>query len=114
MKRLNLYFALVLAFVLAACANLGVQSPATFNQKVLAAHATVTAIANSASTLRAAGKLSDADRDNVVASLRSAEAGIDIATMTYKTNAQAGADKLAATITVLTALQTYLATKGTQ
>ncbi|MEY4377694.1 MAG: hypothetical protein RJB26_2244, partial [Pseudomonadota bacterium] len=51
MKRLNLYFALVLAFVLAACANLGVQSPATFNQKVLAAHATVTAIANSASTL---------------------------------------------------------------
>lgn len=113
MKRLNLYFALVLAFVLAACTGLGVQSPATFNQKVLAAHSTVTAIANSASTLRAAGKLSDADRDNVVSTLRSAEAGIDLAVLTHKTNPQAGGDKLTATITVLTALQAYLATKGT-
>ena len=113
MKRLNLYFALVLAFVLTACASLGVQAPATFNQKALAAHATVTAIANSAATLRTAGKLSDADRDNVVSTLRSAEAGIDMAVLTYKTNAQAGSDKLTATITVLTALQTYLATKGT-
>ena len=113
MKRINLYLALVLAVVLAACASLGVQAPATFNQKVLAAHATVTAIANSAGTLRATGKLSDADRDNVVSTLRSAEAGIDLAVTTYKANPPAGGDKLTATITVLTALQAYLATKGT-
>jgi len=111
-KRLNLYLALVLAFMLAACSNLGVQAPATFNQKVLAAHGTVTAIANTASTLRASGKLSDADRDNIVSTLRSAEAGIDLAVLTFKTNPQAGGDKLTATITVLTALQAYLATKG--
>lgn len=104
----------LLAFALVACASVGVQAPATFNQKVLAAHSTVTAIANSASTLRATGKLSDADRDNVVSTLRSAEAGIDLAVLTYKTNSQAGGDKLTATITVLTALQTYLASKGTQ
>ena len=114
MKRLNLYLALVLAFVLAACTSLGVQAPATFNQKVLAAHSTVTAIANSATSLRAAGKLCDADRYIVVSTLRSAEAGIDLAVLTYKTNPQAGGDKLTATITVLTALQTYLASKGTQ
>ena len=113
MRLTQLFATAVLALVLAACANLGVQAPATFNQKVLAAHATVTAIANSATSLRAAGKLSDADRDNVVSTLRSAEAGIDLAVLTYKTSPQAGGDKLTATITVLTALQAYLATKGT-
>ena len=49
----------------------------------------------------------------MVSTLRSAEAGIDLAVLTYKTNPQAGGDKLTATITVLTALQAYLATKGT-
>jgi len=103
---------LLMAMAITACSSLGVSAPQTFNQKALAAHSTVTAIANSASALRAAGKLSDGDRDNIVATLRSAEAGIDMATLTAKTNPAAGADKLSASIAVLTALQTYLATKG--
>lgn len=105
--------ALALATLMIGCAGLGVSAPQTFNQKAVAAHVTVEGIAKTALSLRQAGKLSDADRDNVVATLRSAEAGIDLATMTAKTNPQAGADKLSATIAVLTALQTYLATKGT-
>lgn len=108
MKRLFLILATAL---LTACAQLGVPAADTFNKKAVAAHNTVTAVAKAATTLRAAGKLSDADRDNVVATLRSAETGIDLATMVAKTDAPAGMTKLDTSIAVLTALQTYLLTK---
>lgn len=101
-----------LMIAVTACTTLGISQPTTFNQKAVAAHATVEGVAKTAASLRATGKLSDADRDNVVASLRSAEMGIDIATMAAKTDPVAGATKLDASIAVLTALQTYLATKG--
>ena len=73
----------------------------------------VMVIVNSVGMLCVVGKLSDVDCDNVVFMLCSVEAGIDLAVLIYKTNPQAGGDKLTATITVLTALQAYLATKGT-
>jgi hypothetical protein len=112
MRLLRAIVLALLAVLFAACTTLGIQAPQTFNQRAVAAHNTVTAIATSALTLRTAGKLSDADRDNVVQTLRTAEAGIDLATLTAKTDPTAGADKLSASIAVLTALQTYLATKG--
>lgn len=111
----GLWLALVLAialFALQACSALGVQAPQTFNAKAVAAHATVEGLAKSALALRAAGKLSDADRDNIVATLRSAESGIDLATLVAKNDPAGGMTKLDASIAVLTALQTYLATKG--
>lgn len=116
MKKFLGYFGGLLAIAVCAlavgCAQLGVSAPATFKQKEVAAHATVEGIAKTALTLRMAGKLSDADRDNVVATLKSAEAGIDLAVMAAKTDPVAGATKLDTSIAVLTALQTYLATKG--
>lgn len=107
-----LAFIAALLLVLAACAQLGVPAADTFNKRLLAGYQTVEAIATSAGSLRAAGKLSDADRDNVVATSRTAIAGLDLARQVHQTNPQAGDDKLSATITVLTALQAYLATKG--
>lgn len=104
-----LMFACALMF--AACAQLGVPAADTFNKRLLAGYQTVETVASTASTLRTAGKLSDADRDNVVATSRTAIAGLDLAKQTHATNPQAGNDKLTATITVLTALQAYLATK---
>ena len=74
MKRLNLYFALVLAFVLAVHRP-GRSVAGHLQPEGAGAHATVTAIANSAGTLRAAGKLSDADRDNVVSTLAQRRGG---------------------------------------
>lgn len=97
---------------IAGCAQLGVQSPETFNQKAVAAHSTVEGIAKTALALRQAGKLSDADRTNIVATLRSAEQGIELATIVSKTDPAGGLTKLDASIAVLTALQAYLATKG--
>lgn len=111
MKRLNYYLAaFVLMFAAAGCAQLPAAD--TFNKKAIAAHNTVAAIAKTATTLRQAGKLSDADRDNIVATLKSAEAGIDLATLAAKTDSTAGMTKLDTSIAVLTALQTYLLTKG--
>lgn len=97
---------------IAGCAQLGVQAPKTFNQKAVAAHATVEGIAKTALSLRQADKLSDADRTNIVATLRSAEQGIELATIVSKTDPAGGLTKLDASIAVLTALQAYLATKG--
>jgi hypothetical protein len=107
-----LFVAMAALVLMTACSSLGLSSPETFNQKALAAQSTVTAIANSALSLRQAGKLSDADRDNVVATLRSAQQGIDLATLIAKQDPAGGMTKLDTTITVLTALQAYLATKG--
>lgn len=113
MKRLLTLASLALVALLIGCAQLGASAPRTFNEKLLAGYTTVEAVANSASHLRAAGKLSDADRDNVVSTARTAIAGIDVAAQIGKTDPVAGQAKLTATIAVLTALQAYLATKGT-
>lgn len=99
------------ALLLSACAALGVPDADTFNKRAMAGYQTIETVASTAGTLRIAGKLSDADRDNVVSTTRAAITGIDLAKQIYQTNPQAGNDKLTATITVLTALQAYLATK---
>jgi len=120
MKRLlshDLFAALAICFValmigVTGCAQLGVQAPQTFNQKAVAAHGTVEGIAKTALTLHQAGKLSESDRVNIVATLRSTEQGIDLATVVSKTDPVGGLTKLDASIAVLAALQTYLATKG--
>jgi cbb3-type cytochrome oxidase cytochrome c subunit len=93
------------ALLLTACAAFGVPPATTFNTRALAATNTVQVVAKQAITMRAAGKLSDADRDNVVATLRTVEGGIDIASKTGDIT------KLDATVAILTSLQTYLATK---
>ena len=107
-----LLIALAIASLAIACADLGVSAPATFNQKAVAAHQTVEGVAKLSLSLYQAGKLAETDRTNIVATLRSAEQGIDLATIASKTDPAAGMTKLNASIAVLTALQTYLATKG--
>ena len=111
MKRLHLFLAAFVLALLTVCASLGIPDADTFNKKAMVAHGTVAAIAKSATSLRAAGKLSDADRDNIVATLKNAEMGIDMATMVGKTDPAAGVTKLDTSIAVLTALQAYLLTK---
>lgn len=97
---------------IAGCAQLGVQAPKTFNEKALAAYGTVEGIGKQAFTLRQAGKLSDADRDNVVDTLRSSLQGIELAGIISKTDPASGLTKLETSIAVMSALQAYLAKKG--
>jgi len=112
MKRsLATFMVALIGALLIACAQIGIPAADTFNKKAIAAHSMVAGIAKSASMLRAAGKLSDADRDNVVASLKAAESAIDLATTTHKTDAAGGMTKLDASVAILGALNAYLLTK---
>jgi hypothetical protein len=121
MKRIILAIGAVL---ISGCTTLGLSKPETFNQAALAATGTSQAVLRTAIDLRAQGRLSDADRDNVVATVRTAEQGIDLAQAIVKTCpkdqtgeptaacADPGFVKLRASIAVLNALSAYLATKG--
>jgi hypothetical protein len=99
---------LIFAFLFQGCAEL---APDTFNKKLATGYAAVQAVNESASALLTAGKISKADAQNVVSTSRTALVALDAAAEMGKTD-PAGADvKLTATIAILTALQTYLATK---
>lgn len=113
MKRLHptTWLMFACALLLAACTALGVKAPETFNERLAAGYVTVEGIAKQAQQLRAAGKLSDADRANVVATNTQAIAALDLAKQIHATNPQAGTEKLTAAIAVLNGLSTYLATK---
>jgi hypothetical protein len=108
----TLWLCAVFAMLLSACTALGIQAPETFNQRLAVGYVTVEGVAKQAQALRASGKLSDADRANVVSTNASAIAALDLAKQMHATNPQAGTEKLTAAITVLNALSAYLATKG--
>lgn len=112
MKRIVLFLASLVLATLTACAAIGIAPTDTFNKRTAAAYATVQTIADAATAGLKAGKLSTADATNVVTTGRTALAAIGVAENLHATNPQGGEDKLAATLAILTALQTYLATQG--
>lgn len=101
----------LLALALSACAALGVPTADTFNKKLISGYSTVQVVAKSASALRAAGKLSEVDRANVVDTNRQVLAGLDLARLTSQTDLAAAQSKLESTLLILTALESYLQTK---
>ena len=110
LRSLNFGICMLLLAFIAACAT--ATTPDTFNKKVAAAYITVETVADTANAALKAGKISKDDAANVVATSRAALQAIDVAKIVYTSNAQAGEDKLAAALAVLTALQAYLATQG--
>ncbi len=97
---------------LPACAQLGVPTADTFNQKLAVAIGSVTAVRESATTLLKAQKITADDAQNVQDSANSARTGIEVARTLSKANMAAADNKLTAVSTALQALQAYLATKG--
>lgn len=93
------------------CAALGVPTPTTFNERLASAYITVNGAMDTARVLLSASKITPADADNVVKQCDNAIAALDLARTMSKTDLPAANIKLTATITVLTALQSYLATK---
>lgn len=110
MKRTFKIFlaALAVAF-LVGCGTLGVPTPPDFNAKVVAASKTVSAAAGSALQLRAAGKLSDAQRDKAVKACDAALDAIELAKSLHKLDPLAGENRLALALTVITTLQAFTA-----
>jgi hypothetical protein len=113
MNRLRNYAALTFAcWLLVACSTINLGVPKSFNASLQDGYTAITAIVNTAGTLYAAGKLSDADKANVVSVATEAKNGLDIARQIHTTDPTAGADKLTATIAGLTALQNYLVSRS--
>lgn len=114
MNRPNPY-AYVMAFLcamLVACAQLGLPTPDTLNEKIAAAQGSVTQVRTSATQLLQAGKISSSDATNVLTTTDAASEGIRVARTLSAQDPNAAQAKLVATMTVLSAIQAYLATKS--
>lgn len=104
---------LLMAFMLAllvGCAQLGVPTPDTFNQKLAVGVASVTEVRQTATTLLVAGKITSADAENIQKQADTARDGLNVARGLSGTDLSAASNKLTAATAILQALQTYLIT----
>ncbi len=98
--------------LLVACAQLGLPTPQTMNEKIATAQGSVTQVRTSATQLLVAKKITSADATNVLKSTDAAAEGVAVARSISTTDPTGANSKLTAAVTILTALQTYLASKG--
>lgn len=100
------------ALLLAACAQLGVPAPDTFNEKLAAGYGAVTQVRTTATLLVDAKKITSADGQNVLAATDAARQGLDVARDLSKTDLASAEGKVNAIRATLTALSGYLATRS--
>lgn len=110
----NYLFLFFIAAMLSACAQIGLPTAETFNERLAVGYATVTTVRQSATTLLVAKKITAADGQNVLDQTDNARAGLDVARTLSKIDLKAADAKLTAIRTILTGLQTYLASRGAQ
>lgn len=80
----------------------------TFNEKYAAAVQTDTAVLSSTQSLLQANVITAADAQNIEAQADNAKSALDLARDVYATDQKTGGDKLAAAVTALNGLSTYL------
>ena len=102
----------VLMVIMQGCAQLGVPSPESFNQKAAVAIATVTAVRTTATNLLVAKKISPEDAQQVQSGADNARAGVEIARILSKSNMAAADNKLQSVTVALNALNAYLAARS--
>lgn len=101
----------VAALLLSGCAQFGIPTPETFNERLAAGYGLTTQVRTTATTLLDAKKISSSDAENVLATTDVARQGLDVARTISKTDMTAAEGKVSAIRTGLTALAAYLATK---
>lgn len=111
MKVMQRYFLFMLAAMLVGCAQLGLPTAQTFEEKLTAGYATVDSLNKSTTALLEAKKISSDDAQHVLDQTRNARAGLGIARDLHKTDPKGADSKLVAMRAALTAVQTYLASK---
>lgn len=112
MQRINRCFMLyMLALVVSGCAQLGLPQADTFNERLAVGYGAVTEVRTLATTLLNAKKISSADAQNVLAQTDAARAGLDLARSMSVSNIAAAEGKLSAAKAVLSAVQSYLASR---
>lgn len=96
------------------CAGLGLPAPQTAAEKIAAAQASVTQVRVTATELLRTRKLSSVDGENVLRSTDAAAEGIAVARTISVQDPAAGQARLTAAVTILTALQAYLADRASK
>jgi hypothetical protein len=99
---------LLLLVPLAACAPIGVSTPQTFDERLAASVATVSAVRTSTTTLLRENLISAEDAQRLRAQADDARSGIDVAKALHATEPGASDTRLAAVRLDLNGLQTYL------
>jgi hypothetical protein len=111
MRARYVVWPLLLLAALTSCAQLGLPTANTFQERLTAAVALNAEVRRSAAFLLDAKKLTVSDGQNVLEQTNNARAGLDIARTIGRADPAAGDSKLTSIRTVLLALQAYLATK---
>lgn len=93
---------------LPGCTFLGIPQATTFNERLAVGYATVTGIRDTAATLLTAGQISKEDAVNIQAQADNARAALDVTRSLAGINVTAAEERLASTLRILEALQTYL------
>lgn len=112
MKALRSRFLLFVLFMVASCAQLGLPTAQSFEEKLTAAYATVESVNKTATSLLNDKKITSADAQHILEQTRNARAGLDVARSLRKADPTGADGKLTAMRTALTALQAYLTSKG--
>lgn len=114
MKALRNPAGAMLVFLMAflvGCAQLGVPTPDTVNQKIAIGISTVSSVRDTAGTLLVAGKITSADAENIQKQADTAREGLTVARSLSGKDLTAADNKVEAATAVLKALQAYLLTK---
>lgn len=104
--------ALLMAVVISqvqGCAALGVPTADTVNKKAAEGYIAITAAANTVVTLRAAGKMNEAERDKAVGVLQSSKIALDAVVKSAPTEPGAADERLRQILLVVSALSAGLA-----
>lgn len=110
-RAVQFVWTMLFALTLAACANIGVPAPETFNQNLAVAVALNTEVRNTAAAALSTNKISVADAENVQKQADTARDGLNVARGLSGTDLTGANNKLAATTAILKALQAYLIAK---
>lgn len=94
--------------MLCACAQLGLVTPQSFQERLAAGYVATTTVRSTATALLEASKISPGDAQNVQEGANSARAGLDIARDMQASEPAAADARLTAAITALSALAKYL------
>lgn len=111
MRAIRISLATFAVTLLMACAQLGLLTPETMNEKIATVQSSVTQVRMTATQLLQTKRISTADAENALKVSDAAAEGIIVARQLATQDTAAAQYRLTAIVTTLTAIQTYLATK---
>jgi hypothetical protein len=114
-RAIRHWFCFALLTLLVGCGSLGLQKAETFNEQWAYQQGNLTAIYSTVTTSVQVGSLSPDDAEKVIKEADSARVTLDAARIAYNAgDIKTAEGRLAASVALLTALQSYLHSKVNQ